>query len=348
MAETRPRVVIVGAGFGGLACARKLDSEPVDVVLLDQHNYHLFTPLLYQWATGLLNPSDIAYPLRTIFRHSPNVRFRQATVTRVDLVSKVVRLDGAPPLAYDYLVLATGSTDNYFGNQEVARVSLGLKSLEDATRLRNHVLTCLERADAEPDPAARRGLLTFVVVGGGPTGVESSGALSELMQIVAGNDYHNITRAEIRVILVEGTDRLLNAFSTRLGRYAQRVLTRRQVAVRAGALVKSANGHSVTLSDGTAIACATIIWSAGVRPTDPVGEAPLPRFRNARIEADPCMRIPGAPGAFAIGDAASPRVGEREPPMLSPPAMQAGRPLAPAIADAAPGVSGEDAALHSL
>src|ERR1700716_771146 len=188
----RPRVVIVGAGFGGLACARKLDGEPVDVPRLDQHNYHLFTPLLYQVATGLLNPSDIAYPLRTIFRHSPNVRFRQATVTRVDLASKVVRLDGSPPLSYDYLVLATGSTDNYFGNQDVARVSLGLKSLEDATRLRNHVLTYPERADAAPEPAARRALLTFVVVGGGPTGVESSGAINELMAIVPGKDYHQI------------------------------------------------------------------------------------------------------------------------------------------------------------
>src|SRR6266853_3638782 len=205
MAETRPRVVIVGAGFGGLACARKLDGEPLDVILLDQHNYHLFTPLLYQVATGLLNPSDIAYPLRTIFRHSPNVRFRQATVTRVDLATKVVRLDGAPPLAYDYLVLATGSTDNYFGNQEVARVSFGLKSLEDATRLRNQVLACLERADAEPDPEARRPLLTFVVVGGGPTGVESSGALSELMNIVGGKDYHQFSLSEIRMIMLEST-----------------------------------------------------------------------------------------------------------------------------------------------
>ncbi|TMD87791.1 MAG: NAD(P)/FAD-dependent oxidoreductase, partial [Chloroflexi bacterium] len=182
---------------------------------------------------------------------------RQATVTRVELSNKLVRLDAAPPLAYDYLVLATGSTDNYFGNQEVARVSFGLKSLEDATRLRNQVLTCLERADAEPDPAARRALLTFVVVGGGPTGVESSGALTELMGIVAGKDYHQISRAEIRIILVEGTDRLLNTFSVRLGRYAQRVLTRRKVEVRTGALVKGANSHSVTLSDGTAIASAT-------------------------------------------------------------------------------------------
>jgi NADH dehydrogenase len=338
--------VIVGAGFGGLACARALDGKPVDVVLLDQHNYHLFTPLLYQVATGLLNPSDIAYPLRTVFRHSSNVRFRQATVTRVDLVNKVIRLDGAPPLAYDYLVLATGSTDNYFGNQEVARVSLGLKSLEDSTRLRNHVLSCLERADAEPDPEARRALLTFVVVGGGPTGVESSGALSELMAIVAGKDYHQVSRAEIRIILVEGTDRLLNAFSLRLGRYAQRVLERRGVEVRTGMLVKTANSHSVTLSDGTAIASATIIWSAGVRPTDPVGEASLPRFRNARIQVDEWLRIAGAPRAFAIGDAASPRVGDRELPMLSPPAMQGGRYVARTIVDEVLGVRAEHAPFH--
>jgi NADH:ubiquinone reductase (H+-translocating) len=342
----RPRVVIVGAGFGGLACARTLDGEPVDVVLLDQHNYHLFTPLLYQVATGLLNPSDIAYPLRTVFRHSRNVRFRQATVTRVDLASKVVRLDATPPLSYDYLVLATGSTDNYFGNEQLARVSLGLKALEDATRLRNHVLTCLERADAESDPDARRGLLTFVVVGGGPTGVESSGALSELMEIVAGKDYHQISRAEIRVILVEGTDRLLSAFSVRLGRYARRVLERRGVEVRTGALVKSANGHSVTLADGTEIACATIIWSAGVRPNDPIGESPLPRFRNARIQVDEWLRIPGAPGAFGIGDAASPRVGDRDLPMLSPPAMQAGRYVARTISDEVRGLQVERQPFH--
>src|SRR5256886_14723452 len=145
----RPGVVIVGSGFGGLSCARKLDRQPVDVILLDQHNYHLFTPLLYQVATGLLNPADIAYPLRTVFRHSPNVRFRQATVAGVDLAGKTVQVRGGAPVAYDYLVLATGSTDNYFGNQEIAEASLGLKVLPDATRLRNHVLSCLERADAE-------------------------------------------------------------------------------------------------------------------------------------------------------------------------------------------------------
>jgi len=230
----------------------------------------------------------------------------------------------------------------------VAQVSFGLKTLEDATRLRNQVLTCLERADAEPDPEARRALLTFVVVGGGPTGVESSGALSELMSIVAGKDYHQISRAEIRIILVEGADRLLNAFSVRLGRYAQRVLIRRNVEVRTGALVKNANGHSVTLSDGTAITSATIVWSAGVRPNDPIGESPVPRFRNARIQVDEGLRIPSAPGAFAIGDAASPHVGDRELPMVSPPAMQGGRYVAGTILDEVRGIQTKRQPFHYL
>jgi NADH:ubiquinone reductase (H+-translocating) len=342
------RVLIAGAGFGGLACARGLDGKPLDVVLLDQHNYHLFTPLLYQVATGLLNPSDVAYPLRTIFRHSPNVRFRQARVTGVDLERKIVRIDAGTELPYDYLVLATGSTDNYFGNQQLARVSLGLKALEDATRLRNHVLTCLERADAEPDPQARRALLTFVIVGGGPTGVESSGALGELMHIVAGKDYHSVAFAEIHIILVEGGDRLLNAFSPRLGRYARRVLERRGIEVRTGVLVQAADQRSVTLSDGSTIACATIIWSAGVRPNDPVGDGPLPRFRNARIQVDERLRIAGVSGAFAIGDVASPPVGGRELPMLSPPAMQAGRYVARTIVDDVGGIHGERQPFHYI
>jgi NADH:quinone reductase (non-electrogenic) len=343
----RPRVVIVGAGFGGLACARKLDGEPLDVILLDQHNYHLFTPLLYQVATGLLNPSDIAYPLRTVFRHSPNVRFRQATVAGVNLTRRSVQLAGESDLPYDYLVLATGSTDNYFGNQAIAQRSLGLKRLEDATGLRNHVLTCLEQADAEVDPEIRRALLTFVVVGGGPTGVECSGALTELMHIVAGKDYHNISRADIRIILVEGLDRLLQAFSERLGRYARRVLERRGVEVRTQVLVKTADEGGVTLSDGTSVPCRTIIWSAGVRPNNPLKATDLPRFRDQRIKVDKQLRIPGATGAFAIGDVASPEVNQQhELPMLSPPAMQAGRYVARAILDRSRGAESVPRPFH--
>ena len=345
----RPRVVIVGSGFGGLSCARKLDGAPVDVLLLDRHNYHLFTPLLYQVATGLLNPSDIAYPLRAIFRRSRNVRFRQATVERVDLGRRMVGLTGGAELPFDYLVLASGSVDNYFGNQAVARASIGLKALEDATRMRNHVLTCLERADAEADPQARRALLTFVVVGGGPTGVECSGALAELMDIVAGKDYHQVSRDEIRIILVEGGDRLLNAFSPHLGHYAQRVLARRGVDIRVRALVKDADARSVTLADGTTIACETIIWSAGVRPNDAAADASLPRFRNHRITLDPWLRIPGATGVYAIGDVASPPLGNQdELPMLSPPAMQGGRYVAQTIIDEVRGLQRERPPFHYL
>jgi len=343
------RVVIVGAGFGGLACARKLDGTPVQVLLLDRHNYHLFTPLLYQVATGLLNPSDIAYPLRAIFRRSRNVRFRQATVDGVDLGRRVVRLTDGAELPFDYLVLATGSVDNYFGNEAVARVSIGLKALADATRMRNHVLTCLERADAETEPEARRALLTFVVVGGGPTGVECSGALAELMDIVAGKDYHQVSRDEIRIILVEGADRLLNAFSPHLGHYAQRILTRRGVDIRTRALVKAADARSVTLADGTRIDCETIIWSAGVRPNDAVVDASLARFRNHRVTVDAWLRVPGATGVYAIGDVASPKLGDQgELPMLSPPAMQGGRYVAQTIVDAVRGLQRERSPFHYL
>jgi len=343
------RVVIVGAGFGGLACARKLDGAPVQVLLLDRHNYHLFTPLLYQVATGLLNPSDIAYPLRAIFRRSRNVRFRQATVDGVDLGRRVVRLTDGAELPFDYLVLATGSVDNYFGNEAVARVSIGLKALADATRMRNHVLTCLERADAETEPEARRALLTFVVVGGGPTGVECSGALAELMDIVAGKDYHQVSRDEIRIILVEGADRLLNAFSPHLGHYAQRILTRRGVDIRTRALVKAADARSVTLADGTRIDCETIIWSAGVRPNDAVVDASLARFRNHRVTVDAWLRVPGATGVYAIGDVASPKLGDQgELPMLSPPAMQGGRYVAQTIVDAVRGLQRERSPFHYL
>jgi NADH:ubiquinone reductase (H+-translocating) len=188
-AGTRSRVVIVGAGFGGLECARRLNRSEADVLLLDRAGYHLFTPLLYQLATALLNPSEIAYPLRTLFRKSPNVRVSTTVVTGIDLRRRVVRASPEEEIPYDYLVLATGSTNNYRGNAQLAENSLGLKTLEDGTHLRNHVLACLERADYETDPGERQALLTFVVAGGGPGGVEYSGALTELLRLVARRDF---------------------------------------------------------------------------------------------------------------------------------------------------------------
>ena len=329
----RRKVVIVGAGFGGLACARKLGGEPVDVLVLDRHNYHLFTPLLYQVATSLLNPSDIAYPLRAIFRRSPNVRFRQAAVEHVDTERKVVRTALGEEIGYDALVIATGSTNNYFANASLAHHTLGMKTLAEAMRLRNHVLSCLELATRAATDAERRALLTFVVVGGGPTGVEYAGALSELLRLVLGRDYPELEPALARIVLVEGLERLLGVFHPKLGAYAADELKAKGIEVRTSTMVESAGDDHVVLRGGERIDSRTVVWSAGVRPTDPLGEdaSAIERSRSKRIAVDPMLQVPGADGVFAIGDAASVRTKAGELPMLSPPAMQAGRYVARAI-----------------
>ena len=244
------RVVVVGGGFGGLACARALDGEAVDVLLVDRHNFHLFTPLLYQVATSLLNPSDIAYPYRAIFRRSKNVRFRQAAVTGVDLDRRIVRTEADEEFSFDSLVVATGSENNYFSNEQLARHTVGMKSLAEAMRLRNHVLSCLELAARSADDGERREWLTFVIAGGGPTGVEYAGALSELLHMVLGRDYPELRPDMARIVLVEGQDRLLGAFHPKLGAYADRTLHSRGIEVRTSALVQQATDRSVHLSDG--------------------------------------------------------------------------------------------------
>jgi NADH dehydrogenase len=324
-------VVIVGAGFGGLECARELDRAEVDVLLLDRGGYHLFTPLLYQVATALLNPSEIAYPLRAMFRKSPNVRVAAATVTGVDLQRRVVRVSPGEEVAYDYLVLATGSANNYHGNRQLAENSIGLKTLEDGARLRNHVLGCLERADREADPGQRRALLTFVVAGGGPGGVEYSGALTELLGLVAGRDFPTVRLEDTHVVLVQSASRLLTGFSARLGRYAERVLTGRGVDVRLKMHITAADGHQVTLSDGSVVSARTVVWAGGVAPLLPSAQPEPETSRGGRVRVDEFLRIPGAEGAYALGDAASVGQDGRELPMVTAPAIQAGRYIARAI-----------------
>ncbi|HYW26532.1 MAG TPA: NAD(P)/FAD-dependent oxidoreductase [Terriglobales bacterium] len=330
-AGTRARVVIVGAGFGGLECARKLNWSGADVLLLDRGGYHLFTPLLYQVATALLNPSEIAYPLRTVFRRSPNVRVSTTTVTGIDLTRRVVHVRPGGEVPYDYLVLATGSTNNFHGNEQLAETSIGLKSLADGTRLRNHVLACLERADCESDPDERRALLTFVVAGGGPGGVEYAGALNELLRLVARRDFSTVRREDAHVLLVQGPDRLLTAFSERLGRYAERVLTRRGVEVRTRTRIQAADERRVTLSDGSVVATRTVVWTGGVQALVPSIPSDPPRRHGSRVHVDEFLRIPGAQGAYALGDAAGAEQDGAELPMLSAPAIQAGRFVARAI-----------------
>jgi NADH dehydrogenase len=319
-APTRRRVVVVGAGFGGLQCAKALRGADVDVVLVDQRDYHLFTPLLYQVASCLLNPSEIASPIRKVFRGAANLRFRQGRVEHVDLDAKQLVLDDGGVVHYDVCVLATGSVPNYYGNERVARHALGLKTLGEALQLRNHVLECFERATAADARADRDRELTFCVVGAGPTGVEYAGALAEFVRLVVPIEYPELADAPVRILLVEGGDRVLPAFRPRLSAYAHRQLERRGVEVRFESLVESADEAGVVLHDGTSIPTSTIVWTAGVRADNPIDG------QDGRIRVDDHFRVVGADGVYAIGDVAAGRGPHGEVlPMLSPPAMQAGR-----------------------
>jgi NADH dehydrogenase len=325
---TTPRVVIVGAGFGGLACAKRLAQKPVDVLLLDRNNYHLFTPLLYQVASSLLIPSDIAYPVRAVFRHAPNVRFRVAEVTGVE--EKGVRTAGGEPIPYDYLVVATGSADNFFGLSSVERVAVGLKDLPQAVALRTHVIRAFEGASREMDATARRAWLTFIVVGGGPTGVEYAGALSELIHRVLAKDYREIDLQGVRVILIEALDQVLPAFSKGLADDARRRLERLGVEVRLQTKVVDASPESVTFSSRETIASRTLVWAAGVKPSTLSAEG-MPVTRSRRFAVDQYLRIPDRTNVFAIGDVAGFVQDGRELAMMSPQAIQEGRYVADVI-----------------
>lgn len=328
---SRRRVVIVGGGFGGLACARALADRPVDVLLIDRRDYHQFTPLLYQVASALLTAPDISYPFRAAFRSARNVHFLHTEVAGVDLERRVVQVCGGEDVPFDYLVLATGSENNYFGNPELAAHTLSMKTLPQAQRLRNHVLACLEHAAQARDEAERRRWLTFVVIGGGPTGVEFTGALLELLKLVLGRDYPELPPELARVVLIEGTDAILPTLPARLGRYARRVLARRGVEVLTGTLVERATPERVLFADGREIASRTVVWSAGIRATQLAGTDGLPQSRSRRLTTDEHLRIAGHLRVFAVGDVASVHIDGRELPMLSPPALQEGRYVAQTI-----------------
>jgi NADH dehydrogenase len=301
--EELPHVVIVGAGFGGLRAARALRRAPLRITLVDRRNYHLFQPLLYQVATAGLSPEDIAHPVRAIFRRQRNFAFRLAEVQGVDLAAGVLRT-GAGGLAYDWLILAPGGASHFFGLDSVEANGLPLKEIEDAVAIRNQVLRMFETAVQEPDPDRRRGMLNFVVVGGGPTGVESAGALSELIRLVLTKDFPNLNVKDVRVILLEATDRLLGAMPERLREVTAEILWRKHVEVRFGAQVTRFDGERVVLRGGEVIPTRTLIWAAGVRAAplvDGLGAALGPQ---GRVRVDECLRLPGAERVFVIGDAA--------------------------------------------
>jgi NADH:quinone reductase (non-electrogenic) len=320
-AKARPIVVIVGAGFGGLRAARALRKTPVDVVLLDRHNYHLFQPLLYQVATAGLEPEQIARPVRAILRGQENFEFRMVEVTGLDLAAHEVATANGP-VRYDYLVLAVGGETNYFGLESIVRHGFGLKGIVEAVAIRNHVLRCFEGATLEPDAERRRALLTFVVVGGGPTGVEMAGALSELIRLVLVKDYPRLNIKDVRVLLLEATDRLLAPMPERLREAAAERLWRKHVEVRFGAAVEEYDGSSVRLKGGEVIPARTLIWAAGAKAVSLTARLGLPTARQGRVAVTPTLQVPDHPEVFVIGDAAYLETDGTPLPMMAPVALQ--------------------------
>jgi NADH dehydrogenase len=323
----RPHVVIVGAGFGGLAVARGLDKLPVEVTLVDRQNFTTFQPLLYQVATSGLNAADVAHPVRGLFHRQRNLRVRRGEVIGVDWDRRVVRLadvrDGE--VAFDHLVLAPGAVVTYFGVPGAREHATPLYTLDDAVQLRNHVLERFEGADADPD-LIDDGELNFVVVGGGPTGVETAGALAELFSVVLRRDYPTLGVGRARVVLVEARETLLAPFHASSQRAALDTLRARQVEVRLDETVAEVTPDHVRFASGEVLPTRTVIWAAGVR-AHPLAEAlGLPTTRGGRIEVGDDLRVVGHDGVWAVGDVAAPRDhrGDGPLPQLAPVAMQSG------------------------
>ncbi len=321
--EGLPRVVIVGAGFGGLACATALRAAPVRITLIDRHNYHLFQPLLYQVATASLSASDIAVPVRGLLREQFNAEVMYGEVTGVDTQRREV-LVGARRFAYDYLVLATGATHGYFGRDDWAPLAPGLKRVEDATEVRRRLLTAFERAEATTDPLERRSLLNFLIVGGGPTGVELAGAIAELTRFGMDKDFRHFDPAQARVILVQAAPRLLPAFPEALSGEARRALEALGVEVLLGSRVEQIDGDGVTVN-GQRIPTRTVLWAAGVVASPAARWLGAACDNSGRVKVESDLSVPAMPDVFAIGDTAlSTGWAGQAVPGLAPAAKQGG------------------------
>lgn len=326
------RVVIVGGGFGGLAAAKALADAPVTITMIDRANHHLFQPLLYQVAMAALSPAEIAVPIRSILREQRNAHVIMAEVTGVDLHARRVQLADGGAVPYDFLVIAAGAETNYHRHADWEAFAPGLKSIEDALEIRRRVLSALERAERETDPARRAQLLSFVVIGGGPTGVELAGAIAELARPIASSDFRNIEPSQIRVTLLEMGDRVLATFDRRLSDRAAQQLQELGVVVRTSARVTTIDSRGVWLGEEL-IPSKSILWTAGVRPSPLARGLGVPLDRGGRVVVEPDCSMPGHPEAFAIGDVAAftPPGASAPLPGVSPVAMQQGRYVARAI-----------------
>jgi NADH dehydrogenase/putative oxidoreductase len=322
--EDVPRVVILGAGFGGLTCAAALRRAPVAVTLVDRSNHHLFQPLLYQVATAGLSPGDIAAPVRPIFRDSSNIDILFGTVTGIDTEARQVQL-GAKRIAYDYLVIATGATHGYFGQHAWREHAPGLKRIEDATEIRRRLLTAFEHAEATDDPSERQALLTFLIVGGGPTGVELAGAIAELTRYGMHKDFRRFDPATARIILVQAGARVLPTFPESLSIIARRSLEQLGVDVRTNCRVEYVDATGVRIS-GQTIAARTVLWAAGVVASPAAQWLRVTGDSAGRVKVDTELRVSGFKNIHAIGDTAASEGWNGKPvPGLAPAAKQGGQ-----------------------
>ncbi len=332
--KQRPKVVIVGAGFGGLWAARTLAHEPVDIVVIDRNNYHTFLALLYQVAAAELDAEDIAYPVRSVFWNIPNIDFVLGHARSVDLQNRIIETDDRP-VAYDYLILATGSATATFGVPGVAEHAFFLKTLEEAVALKNHIICCFEAAAHEADEVRRKSLLTFVIVGGGATGVEYSGALAELIAGPLVRDYPTIDFSDVRILLLEAAGHLVSPMPGNLRDYTMERLCRMGVDVRLNAAVAEVTPDKVvlknmkTISDeasreSESIRTHTVVWTAGVRGEELASDSNIPVARDGRVAVRDTLQVTDHPNVYVIGDLASIREEGRILPMVAQVAIQSG------------------------
>ncbi len=321
MEKRLPRVVIIGAGFGGIWAARSLAKRPVRSLLIDKNNYHTFLALLYQVAAAELEAEDIAYPVRSILWNFPNVDFALVRAGRIDLQNRLIETEGAS-IPYDYLILAAGSVTHSFGIPGVQAHAYGLKTLEEAVALKNQIICCFEEAAREEDEVRRKSLLTFVIVGGGATGVEYAGALSELIHGPLKRDYRSLDFRVVRIILIEAANSLVATMPVRVRRYTFERLRRKGIEVFLEAKVGEVTPNAVRLSSGEEISTRTIVWTAGVQAEPIAGLSGLPTERDGRVPVLPTLQAPGHPEVYVIGDMASIRDADRVLPMVAQVAIQ--------------------------
>jgi len=322
MPQQRPQVVILGAGFGGLEAAKTLSYAPVEITVLDRQNYHCFQPLLYQVATAALSPADVAWPIRHILRSQVNATVFMADVTGIETEARLVKTQ-AGTFPFDFLIIATGATHSYFGHDDWAAFAPGLKRIEDATRIRRSILSAFEQAELTPDEAQRRRLLTFVVVGGGPTGVEMAGAIAEIARQTLARDFRRIDPRTSRCVLIEAGTRLLPTFSVQNSNYARDTLAKMGVEVMTSSQVTRCDKCGVDLADGR-IDAGAVIWAAGVVASPAANWLSAERDRAGRVVVQPDLSLPGHHEIFVIGDTASAQGAGRQIPGLASAAKQMG------------------------